>query len=74
MHQDAAPPREVKGTICCQELSGCHKVTAGHVTTTGLLNCLTVVFMIRTGSPKYLPAKLLDKCFPTGALMAFGAG
>lgn len=73
MHKVTAP-RKSKGTTSRQGLMGCCEITADHVTITELLNRVTFVFMIRRGSQKDLPTRLLEECFSTGALLAFGAG
>lgn len=57
---DTALPRDLRSTESHQGLADCCRVTAGHVLATEMLNCVTIVFMIRTGSPKSLPLDCLN--------------
>ena len=61
---DTALPRDARSTESHQGLTDCCRVTAGRIITTEMLNCVTIAFMIRTGSPKSLLLDCLNDLQP----------
>ena len=61
---DTALPRDARSTESHQGLTDCCRVTAGRIITTEMLNCVTIAFMIRTGSPKSLLLGCLNDLQP----------